>query len=356
MSGNFDEALRLFERYAALSPGDANPLDSMGETYIRMGRLDLAEAKYREALKLRPDFYSACPALMYIDCLREDYAGAEYWIEEFGQRAPSSPARAASAWIKAFMDYFLGQWDAALARYSGIRAQAEAAGQVEAVAFADWITAFILHDRGEAEAANEAMRRYFDQREKSGSGLSVYEQVGRVFFQGWVDLAEGKPADAGRRAAEMEPWLSRVDPADSAKATFLYRLLRAEAALAGNDFDRAISFGRAIVPLDLPRMALDTVPVYNQPWLKDVLARALWKKGDLDAAAAEYRKLTTIDPSNQVRLMITPLYHYRLGRVLEEKGDKPGAAVEYGKFLEFWKDADPTHPELADARRRLAGL
>jgi serine/threonine protein kinase/tetratricopeptide (TPR) repeat protein len=356
MSGNFDEALRLFERYAALSPGDANPLDSMGETYIRMGRLDLAEAKYREALKLRPDFYSACPALMYMDCLREDYAGAEYWIEEFGQRAPSSPARAASAWIKAFMDYFLGRWDAALARYSGIRAQAEAAGQVEAVAFADWITAFILHDRGEAEAANEAMRRYFDQREKSGSGLSVYEQVGRVFFQGWVDLAEGKPADAGRRAAEMEPWLSRVDPADSAKATFLYRLLRAEAALAGNDFDRAISFGRAIVPLDLPRMALDTVPVYNQPWLKDVLARALWKKGDLDAAAAEYRKLTTIDPSNQVRLMITPLYHYRLGRVLEEKGDKPGAAVEYGKFLEFWKDADPTHPELADARRRLAGL
>ncbi len=356
MSGNFDEALRLFERYAALSPGDANPLDSMGETYIRMGRLDLAEAKYREALELRPDFYSACPALMYIDCLREDYAGSEHWIEEFSQRAPSLPARAASAWIKAFMDYFLGRWDAALARYSGIRAEAEAAGQVEAVAFADWITAFILHDRGEAEAANEAMRRYFDQREKSGSGLSVYEQVGRIFFQGWVDLAEGKPADAGRRAAEMEPWLSRVDPADSANATFLYRLLRAEEALAGNDFDRAISFGRAIVPLDLPRMALDTVPIYNQPWLKDVLARAFWKKGDLDAAAAEYRKLMTIDPSNQVRLMIPPLYHYRLGRVLEEKGDKPGAAVEYGKFLEFWKDADPTHPELADARRRLAGL
>ena len=96
--------------------------------------------------------------------------------------------------------------------------------------------------------------------------------------------------------------------------------------------------------------------IYNLPFLKDVLARAYWKNGDLDAAAAEYRKLMTIDPANQVRLMIPPLYHYRLGRVLEEKGDKTGAAVEYGKFLEYWKDADPTHPELADARTRLDAL
>jgi len=61
----------------------------------------------------------------------------------------------------------------------------------------------------------------------------------------------------------------------------------------------------------------------------------------------------TIDPANQVRYLIHPLYHCRLGRVLEEKGDKAGAAVEYRKFLECWKDADASHPELADARKRL---
>ena len=120
--------------------------------------------------------------------------------------------------------------------------------------------------------------------------------------------------------------------------------------------ERAVAFGREIVPVDLPRMAFDTVPVYNMPWLKDILARAYWKKGDLGAAAAEYRKLTTIDPSNQVRWMISPLYHYRLGRVLEEKGDKAGAAGEYRKFLDCWKDADASHPEPADASRRLEGL
>jgi tetratricopeptide (TPR) repeat protein len=92
------------------------------------------------------------------------------------------------------------------------------------------------------------------------------------------------------------------------------------------------------------------------PFLKDVLARAYWKKGDLERAAVEYRKLMTVDPSNQVRYLIHPLYHYRLGRVLEEKGDKAGAAAEYRKFLEYWKDADSTFPEPADARKRLAAL
>ena len=73
--GQFDEALRLFERYAAISPGDANPLDSIGELYVRMGKLDLAEAKYRKALEMRPDFFTSCASLSYVSCLRENYAG-----------------------------------------------------------------------------------------------------------------------------------------------------------------------------------------------------------------------------------------------------------------------------------------
>jgi tetratricopeptide (TPR) repeat protein len=92
------------------------------------------------------------------------------------------------------------------------------------------------------------------------------------------------------------------------------------------------------------------------PFLKDVLARAYWKKGELDKAAAEYGKLMTISPDNRVRYLIHPLYHYRLGRVLEEKGDKEQARAEYRKFLDYWKDADPGIPELADARKRFATL
>ena len=38
--GKFDEAIKDFERYAALIPGDANPLDSIGRALMREGKLD----------------------------------------------------------------------------------------------------------------------------------------------------------------------------------------------------------------------------------------------------------------------------------------------------------------------------
>ncbi|MBP1778662.1 MAG: Tetratricopeptide repeat, partial [candidate division NC10 bacterium] len=118
--------------------------------------------------------------------------------------------------------------------------------------------------------------------------------------------------------------------------------------------DEAIAIGRTAI---WPRFSISNVGAvagHNMPFLKDVLARAYWQKGDLESAAAEYRKLTTITPDSQLRYLIHPLYHYRLGRVLEEKGDRGPARTEYRTFLEHWKDADPGHPELADARNRLA--
>jgi tetratricopeptide (TPR) repeat protein len=108
--------------------------------------------------------------------------------------------------------------------------------------------------------------------------------------------------------------------------------------------------------LDFPGMRTANIASYNIPFLKDVLPRAHLKIGDLDKAAAEYRKLMTVDPRNRLHYLIHPLYHYRLGRVLEEKGEKAEAAQEYKKFLEYWKEADSRHPELADARRRVAAL
>jgi hypothetical protein len=45
-----------------------------------------------------------------------------------------------------------------------------------------------------------------------------------------------------------------------------------------------------------------------------------------------------------------------LGIIAEQKGEKAAARERFRKFLELWKDADPGLPEVADARKRLAGL
>jgi serine/threonine protein kinase/tetratricopeptide (TPR) repeat protein len=350
--GEFDEALRLFEHYAAVSPGDANPLDSMAELYVRMGKLDLAEAKYLEALNLRPDFFGSCASLAYVACLREDYSEGYRWFDEYGKRAPAS-AREQSQWLRAFTDYLLGRWDAALARFADLREEGESRGVAYSVAMVDWITSFIYRDMGRNEAALTA---FDDWSTRSNPGGLDFLRAAKAFFAGWIDVGRGRAAEAKTRVVEMETLLSRIGPEMAIDITFLYRLLRAEVALTEGDIDRAIVLGREIVFPDFPNISVANMANYNQPFVKDVLARAYWKKGDLEAAAAEYRKLTTIDPSNNLRMLISPLYHYRLGCVLEGKGDKAGAAVEYGKFLESWKDADPTHPELDDARKRLAAL
>lgn len=354
--GQFDEAIRLFGRYAAINPGDSNPIDSLAELYLRMGKLDLAEAKYHEAMELRPDFYNSCGGLLYVACLQEDYAEARRWPGELIVRAPMPTAKVEGAWLSAYLDYFLGREDDSLAAYAAIRKQAEAAGVAYFVATVDWITGHIFRDRGRSEEAHAAFKGFTDWANQSQPDNAVFNQASRAFFAGWVEVGSGQVADASARLAEIEPLLSRVDPDNAVQMAFLYRLLRAEVALAGNDVERAVALGREIVFPDMPTASTPALTVYNMPFLKDVLARAYWKKGDLDAAAAEYKKLMTIDPANQVRMMIHPLYHYRLGRILEEKGDKAGATVEYRKFLEYWKDADKSHPELPDARARLAAL
>jgi tetratricopeptide (TPR) repeat protein len=171
-----------------------------------------------------------------------------------------------------------------------------------------------------------------------------------------VDLKQGRLDTAKAKLLEINPLIADVDSGSRDRVVIQYHILEAEVFLAENSFEKAIEAGKKIVPEDFPHMNVSSMPQYNIPFLKDVLARVYWKKGDLDKATAEYSRLTTIDLNSQVRYLIHPLYHYRLGRVYEDKGDKAKAASEYEKFLAGWKDADASHPELADARKRLESL
>jgi len=354
--GELEKALQYFKRYAAANPGEANPIDSMAELYFRLGKFDEAKAKYQEALEIRPDFYQSCGGLAYIFALEEKYTEAGRWLEELVARAPTPSEKMEGNWLKPYVDYFLGRTDESLSEYSAMKEQAERVGAGFQAAITDWITGYLQSERSEFALARKAFQEYTDYFLKQYPTQQTYMNALSSFIFGWVDLKEGRLDSAKARLKEMEPLLPKLRSEDEESMTLLYRLLESELLLAENLPEKAIEAGEKIVALKFPNMTTPQLTFYNIPFLKDVLARAYWKKGDLDKAIAEYARLTTIDPKNQIRYLIHPLYHYRLGRVYEEKGEKAKAATEYRKFLEYWKDADANHPELADAKKRLESL
>ncbi len=353
-SGDYPKALSFFERYAALNPADPNPQDSIAEMYMRMGRLDDSVAKYREVLAARPDFYLSWPSLAYVYALKEDYPEVDRCLAEFSARLPAPSSAFEARWLKAYYGYLEGRWDRSLAEFLSLREQFGKEPSI--VTAANWIAGYIYCDKGEYDLAQRAFGDFIETAVKFNPSNSTFFQARRSAGRGWIDFNRGRIEEAKAAVREIEPLLPGLDTANREFATFQYHLLAAEVALAGNALEDAVAEGEKIVPQPLPTLRTPAISQYNLPFIKDVLARAYWKKGEPDKAIAEYKKLMTIDPTNQVRYLIHPIYHYRLGRVLEEKSDKAGARAEYAKFLDYWKNADPTHPELADARKRLAAL
>jgi serine/threonine protein kinase/Flp pilus assembly protein TadD len=353
-SGEFEKAEAAFVRYISTNPGDANPIDSLAELYLRMGQLDKAEAKYKEALALQSDFIGSCAGLTYIFALRENYNEMERWQNEFISRATPTQ-KMEGLWIIYYCDYLQGRLEKSLAGYLSLRKIAESYASAYMMATVDWILGFLYCDLGRFAEAGNAFQSFHQWLKQAASAESF--SILQSLYLGWLDFKQGRLEAARARLTEIQPALDNIPDADEeSRARFLYQFLDAEVALAGESPEKAVAVAERLQLRDFPGMSTDAIASYNIPFCRDVLPRALWKKGDLNRAVVEYKRLMTITPQNKLRYLIHPLFHYRLGRVLEEKGDKAEAAQEYRKFLEYWKDADSRQPELADARQRLAAL
>lgn len=348
------KAMPYLERYAAANSGDPNPRDSIAEMLMRTGRLDDSVAKYKEVLAAYPDFFQSWKNLAYVYALQEKYPEALRCLDEMIARAPAGSVELVGAWLRAFLRDFLGQWDQALAEFRDLKTLSEKSGDEYSLMATSWMLAFVHLDRGEPDEAEREIESFLGILVRRNPARPSMTGIVKTILRARLDVARGRTEAALALMKEAEAVFSGLDPATREEFAFAWADTKAEAWLAAGRADDVIAARDKISLGILPGVQINDIASYNQPFLKDVLARAYWKKGDLDRAAAEYRKLLTIDPANQVRALISPLYHYRLGRVLEEKGDLAGARAEYEKFLAGWKDADPSHPELADARRRLA--
>jgi tetratricopeptide (TPR) repeat protein len=172
-----------------------------------------------------------------------------------------------------------------------------------------------------------------------------------------VNLKEGKIESAKSRLPEIESCIEKGSYFEDWIRS-RYDLLLGQVLLEEGSTEKAVTICENISPSGVapaPHFT-ELLICYNVPFLKDVLAEAYLKNGDLDKAISEYEKLIIFHPEKEGRFLIHPKYHYRLAKLYEQKGNKAKAVEHYERFLELWKDADPGIVEVEDARERVAGI
>ena len=355
---NFDKSVEHFQKYSSLNPKDANPLDSLGEAYFLMGRLDEAIAKYKEALAVEPGFLTPNFCLAYISALKENPPEAESWLETFISQAPNAGWKGGGIALKGFYQGWLGSLNKGLDNLKKAQELLASVGDIEGEATIDWIKAYFYLFQGQIDLARKSAKDWHDVSLKENPEREAYYRSGYLGILGFIELKEGKIESAKTRAAEMIALLPNAfSPSRREERTFLADLLQAEISLAKGFPEKAFAaFEKAAMPIPPTMQEMMDLVAYNVPFYKDVLARAHLQKGDLDRAIAEYEKLVTFDPASPGRFLVHPELHYRLAKLYEQKGLKAKAIEQYRKFLDLWKDADPGRPEVEDARKRLAGL
>jgi len=359
-----EQAVDAFKGYVAVRPGDVNALDSLADAYFQLGRLDEAVENYQKAVDIDPSWTNSMLGIGYIFALREDYSQASGWMDRAIDNSVGAEKPCAYVW-KAFLLFWQGNIKGSLRHIQMAEDISRALNFEGSRAYADWLRAWIFHDLGDFGLSRQYNKSSLQALVKDLPGLQFLSKAGYDFLEGMIDLREGNVESAKSRLAELDS-LNKAFPQwdhpvlrEREMAEFEGEWLRSAIQLRENPSDKTLAYSKksgevgfvpAWTPPDYHKLR------YNTPFQRDFLARAYAERGEIDKAIAEYERLISFDPTKPARLLIHPLYHYRLGMLYEQKGNKNKAISRYERFLDLWKDADPGTPEVEDAGKRLAQL
>jgi tetratricopeptide (TPR) repeat protein len=352
---DYPNALEYFKRYAAISPGHADPFDAMGDFYFGMGQLDKAIAQYKEALSVKPDFYISSGKIAYIYALQENYDEAMKFVDHLISKAPSSGIEAAGYCQKAFYNCILGNLNQSLKNLNTTEDLLELTEWKFGSAWASFLKAYIFYGQGKFALSQDFLKNCIVNLPNL-----PYATVFHNFYSGLIEVKQEVFDSAEARLASIKHLLPDINNTQFANhAQLLHDLLYAEVLLAQDSPEKSIMIIEKTSKFNVqwppgpPTLTLDAVHI---PFNHDVAARAYHKKGNIDRAIIEYERLIDPDPNKRGRCLILPLWHYELAKLYEEKALNAKAITEYEKFLKLWKDADKDLPEPHDARKRLANL
>ncbi|MGD2245402.1 MAG: protein kinase [Candidatus Aminicenantes bacterium] len=354
---DFEKALEYFHRYASVSPGDANPFDSMGEMYFRMGKLDASIEKFKEAMEVKPDFPSSCK-ISYIYALKEDYEEAFKWVDHYISNAQSVQWESVGHQLKGFYHYIRGDLDQA---FQEIDRSIELATQIKDISLIDIayrLKIWICYEWDKIGLFRKYFKERMDFRIKNSIDDEALNSVISNFYQGLLDLKLGKIESAKSNLAAMQSTFSDsesdiVKKLEQSTHDYLHGLILLEEGAA----DEAISIFENMPPRYVSFNNLVTFMRRNLPFDDDLHALAFLKKGEIEKAISEYEKITSLNLEIGLdRPLIHPLSRYRLARLYEETGQREKAIDQYEKALTIWSNGEESLFEMKDARKKLKSL
>jgi len=352
----FDKALKYFQKYASVAPGDANPFDSMGDLYFRIGKYDEAIRNYQEALNIKPDFGSEFK-VGYIYALKDDYAEALRWTDQYISAFPSTGAKATGYHLKGFYYYILGNLERAFTEWDKAAELEKTVQDFYSINLVLRSKLWACYEWGKNELCQQYAKARFDFRAEHKISTESLNKVYYEYNLGLLDVREDRIESAKSRLAGIKSLIPKAaDPSEKRSMEDCYYHLSSEIFLAQGLADESISEFKKMQIVEVVFRNPYTMVWLNLPFREGWVVRALEKKGDIDNAIAAYEQLIFSNASQRRQSIIHPLLRYRLAKLYEEKGLKAKAIEQYQRILELWKDADKGLTEVEDARNRLAAL
>jgi len=123
-------------------------------------------------------------------------------------------------------------------------------------------------------------------------------------------------------------------------------------AVARKSWDEAVSaFSKAAETLPQQHFELGKQAVYFES-----LASALFQRGDLESARAQYEKVIALTSGWLTAGEAYAKSLFQLGRICQEKDERDKAEEYFRSYLNIYRGADLNMPHVEDARKRLAAV
>jgi tetratricopeptide (TPR) repeat protein len=317
----------------------------LGNIYFYQKKYDISFSEFEKALSLDPDFLEATEMMGDFHLIREKLDVVENYFSAMIESENPIARFYGKLWLFSLRIAQGRYGDGKIAILAAIKEADKDQIKSDKLAFLI-LLAYVNHRMGHFDEALEAS----EQAELIATELKFHhDKMIALRLQGLTHVGMNNIEEAEKISTNLKNYL------DSIK---IPKYMRYYYHLAGivtlhNDKNSMAeeNFATAFSLLSFQHEALDdhAIYLYSQ-------AIAYDKTNELDQALEQFKKITELTSG---RIQFGDIYaksYYWLGKIYQRQGQKQKAQDNFEKFLELWKEADPTIQEIKDAKKFLRQL